>query len=257
MKNFFKIFIIIIGIISLTGCEMEMSAEDMIEPPLLESKNQQIRDLVKENIPANARLVNLESEKGISGIKIVDLSMNGKKEIISFFSFEDREEVGVMVLEKQKGIYKKYRLPDILGATVNKVQFKNITQNNRKDIILSIVDDTSKASKVNIYSLEEEYNLVWERKFAYKILENLTDNSKSDILIYNYGDKEGFLEHHAYSKESKKIEFIDQVVISENTDIESMKYRNNKEGGKEIVLTKFDKGEILFFINNLGKLEKK
>lgn len=260
MKKILKIFAIIIGMISLTGCEMTMSSEDMIEPPLLETKNEEIRNLVKESIPENAKLVNLESDEGISGIKMVDLNANGKKEIISFFSSEDKdkEEIGVMILEEHSGVYKKYRLPEIYGATVNKVQFENITQENRKDIILSMVENISKILKLNIYSLEEdEYNMIWDRKFTYKILEDLTGNGNIDILIYNYGEKEGFLEYHSYSRQTKKIEFVDQVVISQNTDITNMEHRNSKDGRKEIVLTKSDETELVFFINKLNKLEKK
>lgn len=257
MRNFSKIFIIVIGIISLTGCEMKISSEDMIEPPLLETKNEEIRSLVKESIPENSKLINLESDEGISGIKMVDLNSDGKKEIISFFSSEDKEEIGVMILEEHNGVYKKYKLPDIYDATVNRAQFENITQKNRKDIILSMVENETKTLKVNIYSLDDQYRMIWDRKFTYKMLEDLTGNGNIDILIYNYGEKEGFLEYHSYSKQTKKIEFIDQAVISQNTDIKNMKYRDNEDGTKDIILTKSDKNELVFFINKSNKLEKK
>ena len=124
-------FIIILTVI--TGCALDKAPEEMIKRPKLSEEDRRIEELINRNIPQNAKYESVESEQGLSAIKMIDIDGDGSDEILVTYALDiDKDPLHLIIFRKKNDSYSFMNDLSVKGQEFDKLIMRDINGNGKK-----------------------------------------------------------------------------------------------------------------------------
>lgn len=255
-----KILLLLVLTLGLTGCEFKISPDELIKSPRLFSEDEEINEMLRESLPKTAKIENIESEKGISAVKNIDVNQDEKAEILVFYSLEGENSLHMMVFESVKTAYEITMDVEIPGKAFKELLVKDITGDKKAEIIVNTLKNNNEHN-MNIYAYDREKSKLFESEYIQYVIYDLNQNGEQDIVLFKGENQTLSADYYRYNQTSSQIEFVNEVVVEYFQKLRTPKLAKISTEKQGIVLSAdyFLNGtegfSTFFALNEASKLE--
>ncbi|MCJ8009966.1 DL-endopeptidase inhibitor IseA family protein [Lederbergia wuyishanensis] len=161
----------------LSGCNMLPEPGSLIQAPKLASatslENESIQTIAKKYLPKGTTMLTANAPINRDSVLYADLNGDGREETIVFYQSKNNpDQIGMFVLEMQKGEWKKVFAKKGLGYEVSWASSSDLTGDGKKDLLVGWKIGSSAGNVLEIYSWGDE-GLKQLTKVNYHILESI------------------------------------------------------------------------------------
>lgn len=236
IKKIMKVVVLFCSLLMLTACEFSIAPDELIKPPKLLEENEKISSIVDRNIPAEANLESIDSEYGLSAVKLIDVDKNGSEEILVFYSLEDK--LNLIVLEEFEATHRVMLSVEIEGSFFEEFLLEDITGNGVNEIVITTSNDKSRdiEKRMSIYSYSEESSVLFQTDYTEYVIEDLDRNGDMDIVIFKGENDLLSADYYRYNSSSSQVEFINEVLIEYFQNLLKPKIVSISEGEKAVLI---------------------
>ncbi|MCR2821558.1 DL-endopeptidase inhibitor IseA family protein [Lederbergia panacisoli] len=174
----------------LGGCNMLPEPGSLIQAPKSASAttldNESIQSVAKKYLPKGTTLLTANAPVSEDSVLYSDLNGDGQEEVIVLYQSKNTtDQVGMFVLEKQKGNWKKVFAKKGLGYDVSWASSSDITGDGKRDLLVGWKIGSSAGNILEIYSWGNE-GLKQLTKVNYHILEaiQIQDEQKTRLAVW-------------------------------------------------------------------------
>ncbi|MDO5707350.1 MAG: hypothetical protein Q4P31_01745 [Andreesenia angusta] len=251
-------FIIILTVI--TGCALDKAPEEMIKRPKLSEEDRRIEELINRNIPQNAKYESVESEQGLSAIKMIDIDGDGSDEILVTYALDiDKDPLHLIIFRKKNDSYSFMNDLSVKGQEFDKLIMRDINGNGKKDLVTISSDSNKKI--LTIYSYQSDIKKLLEIDYTVFVMDDIDEDGIVDIIVFKNINDILTGDYYKYNPESEEMEFINETINYIRFDsMQEPIIDYISKGKKGIILQGNDGNEstrytLIFSINEFGKLE--
>lgn len=243
-----------------SGCAVQTAPEEIISTPKLSEENRRIEELIKRNIPENAKFESVRSEEGLSTIKMIDIDGDGIVEILVTYALDsEKEPLHLLVFRKKNDSYSFMNDIPIKGTEFDKIEMKNLTSNGKKDLIVSTLENNSRI--LTVYSYQDEIKKILEMGFDAYVMDDINEDGNVDIVVFRNSGGELISDYYIYDSGDSQVKFVNDTI--NYIDFDSFKpaivdkIEKNRNG---IIVQGNDinnkvRHTLVYGINSDGKLE--
>lgn len=254
-----------LGIITLlvfivSGCSINISPEEIVSVPKLSEENRRIDELIKRNIPENAKFESVKSDEGLSTVKMIDIDGDGVKEIIVTYALDtDKDPLHLLVFRKKNDSYSFMNDISIRGSEFDRIEMKDITGNGKKDLVISSIENNSKI--LSIYSYQENIEKIFEVGYSGCVMEDINNDGRVDIVIFKKINDALESNYYRYDSKDSKIKFINETTnYIKMGSIHEPMVSNIEKGKKAIIVQGNDQYDqtrytLVYGLNDEGEFE--
>lgn len=256
-----KNFLLIAAIVALgSGCTVQTAPEDIISTPRLNEENRRIEELIKRNIPENAKYESVKSQEGLSTVKMIDIDGDGVAEILVTYALDsENDPLHLLVFRKKNDSYSFMSDIPIKGTEFDRIEMKDLTSNGKKDLIISTVENNSRI--LTVYSYQDEIKKIFEMGFNAYVMEDINEDGDVDIVVFRSSSGELISDYYSYDREDSQVKFVNDMI--NYIDFESFQpavVENIEKNRKGIIIQGNDinnktRHTLIYGINSEGKLE--
>lgn len=261
-KNIRKVmglFLVVLVMFGTGACSLKVSPEELMTSPELNGQNKMIQELVKRNVPENAKFESVESERGISTFKKFDLDGDAIDEIIVFYSIDgETDPLHMLIFRKKNDSYSFVSDVSIKGKLFDKVHIGDVTSDGKKDITVRSLGDNRKF--LSIYSSQEEFKKLIEIDYAQFIMQDVDEDGRTDFVIFKNENDILSADYYRYEPENGQIQFVNEIIdYSYFENIIEPKVADIQIGKKGIILEGTNSADstgytLVFGIDKVGGL---
>lgn len=215
MTNLFsKVLAISIIIASLlTGCTLNQSTEDIMKPPKLSINQEEIRELVKDVLDSNAKLVSPLEGTNNSAIHLVDLDNDKKDEILVFYILEnDENPLRGLVITKKDEEWKIDENIKGLGYDFDNIEFADITGDGQLEIVVSWNIGERFKKGVSVYKYKGgDVEEIFNNSYEALAVADMDNDSKSEVFLVKLNRMDFESKGELYRYEDGGMELVDEV----------------------------------------------
>ncbi len=211
---------------SLSGCGFGMSADNLLQPPMLSEEQEEIYRALEDAVGTDISLVYPRSGAYRSAFVFSDMDGDGDEEAAVFYvSSIDSESVArVNILDRSSGTWRSVYDHSGAGRSIEQVFFCTLGESGRSYMAIgyNYMTPTEKTMRVYSFSdgiLQTEYAESYYRAIVHDLDRNGTD----DIVLINCNNEN----HSAYvslvNEQNSKLECVDTADLnSSTTDLPSI-----------------------------------
>ncbi|WP_026676236.1 hypothetical protein [Fictibacillus gelatini] len=201
-------------LLALSGCGMPKSPEDLLKTPKLEAKQASLKSQISHYLPKHAIMLAPDQGKKKSYISLVDINADHKKEAIVFYKTDkDAYDIKLIIFANSHNKWKKISQATIQGYSLDMLQFKDVTNNGKLDIVAGITYHDFYNNALLVLSVNgKTTKKVFDQFYTKAVLDDLNQDKQTDISILRVKkDKEvkvSFYQADKHEKFSKLSETV-------------------------------------------------
>lgn len=215
MKPLHRLLISILALFFITGCSFYEPNTSLMSPPKLPGKKAELKESLSKYIPNNADLLTpINSEKN-NPIMLVDLDGDDKEEAIVFYQSNVKTELAKGIILKNNDGWEKIASIDGGGAVLVDLQFTDITNDNRKEIIAGFTySEESTERGLLIYDIfsEETPKLLLDESYSHFLVDNFDEKEAQELILIKF-DKGKFNTLLLYGQEKDTLVVRDRLEL--------------------------------------------
>src|SRR5690606_24128328 len=215
MKPLHRLLISILAIFFITGCSFYEPNTSLMSQPKLPGTKAELKESLSKYIPNNADLLTpINSEKN-NPIMLVDLDGDGKEEAIVFYQSNVKTELAKGIILKNNNGWEKVASIDGGGAVLVDLQFTDITNDNRKEIIAGFTySEESTERGLLIYDIfsEETPKLLLDESYSHFLVDNFDEKEAQELILIKF-DKGKFNTLLLYGQEKDTFVVRDRLEL--------------------------------------------
>ncbi|MFC5466968.1 FG-GAP repeat domain-containing protein [Lederbergia graminis] len=215
MKRLHRLLISILALFFITGCSFYEPNTSLMSPPKLPGTKAELKESLSKYIPNNADLLTpINSEKN-NPIMLVDLDGDGKEEAIVFYQSTVKTELAKGIILKNNDGWEKVASIDGGGAVLVDLQFTDITNDNRKEIIAGFTySEESTERGLLIYDIfsEETPKLLLDESYSHFLVDNFDEKEAQELILIKF-DKGKFNTLLLYGQEKDTLVVRDRLEL--------------------------------------------
>jgi hypothetical protein len=234
-KRYGEIFLFIICIFMVTGCNKLYSPEELIKKPENSEEIEIIKEVVDRALPPKAKLIIPRQIEDAAAINLVELDgVDKEKEVIAFYNSKDKSlELGFVVLKKVNGRWEKIDLINVNNCDdkenknlnnqvfydLNYAGFYDLDGNGKFEIVVKWDCNEQYKDEAVIYSLEDGVIAeVFKGKYTGMDIDDINEDGFQDILISEYNSKTYTLSISLYNYVNNTFTFGNRVDMLSDYD---------------------------------------
>lgn len=237
IKKTRSMLVLLALVTGLSGCNLRISPEELLQPPKLFEEDERISAMIEESLPEDAKLENISSEQGLSAVKKADADGNGTNEILVFYSKEEESSLHMTVFEESGGNYEIVMEEQVPGRFFGEMMLEDITGDGLKEIVINTSEKRSQSGdyKMNIYSYKKDPKKFFEIDYSKYLIYDLDKNGKSDIVILNQEERAISIDYYSYNEKSDQMEFINEDLLDKREVADMAAVDENEESARVVL----------------------
>lgn len=239
--KYIKILAIFMSMMVFTSCSsLTINVEELIEPPVLSKEQAEITEALKKSLNTDElKLKYPRYGENRSSIIFEDLDGDEDDEVIVFYEEEldSSATIRINIMDKiREKWHSVYDVPGV-GKEVSFVSFANISNKNKKDIIIGWKDfDKGKKKNLNIYTYGDNTlkSLLSMRYDEIIIVPSDEKENMSVAVVFSYGSSDPTAKLIKGIKRDK-VGVVDLSKLNSDTEkIEKVSYGKSAVGENQI-----------------------
>lgn len=211
MRNYIIITIILLLILTQTGCS---NKKPVTRAPRLPQSQEDVRSALKDVIKGNAKLINTINGENKNPIRLVDFDGDGEEEVVVSYSIEENSmPLRVLVLEwDNNGKLKVVDEIKGMGYGIDRIDFKDITGNGKKEIIVGwqLSDWTNKGIGVYHYG-DTGFEEVFVESYGELSLYDFDGDGKTELILFKINRDDITAKAELYKFKDGKVVLLGQT----------------------------------------------
>ncbi|WP_425449343.1 hypothetical protein [Dethiothermospora halolimnae] len=273
-KKIKYLVIIIINVISITGCISENEIESSMRPPKLSVREAKIENIIDDTLSSKAKLVTVDMGKDSGSIKAIDLDNDKNEEIIVFYTLEsDENPLRLLVLTNNSGSWTINNNIRGVGNDFDRVLFRDITGDKNLEIIIGWNTGEYINKGLNVYQyIDGDVKDIFKDVYEEMACEDIDGDNISELMLIKL-DKvnlKSWAELYTYKDNRLVVESKEEMdgTVNGHYGLKVGKASENKMGvfidsgigahSSETELLVYEKGKLnnVFFDKKRGIVEK-
>lgn len=239
-----KAKIVMVGIVTLlislfTGCELSDSNENLMKPPKLAIKQEEVKKLLEDILDSEADLINPKNGENTNAIQFVDLDKDNKEEVLVFYILEnDTNPLRGLILKKENEDWKIDEGIKGIGYEFESIDYKDITGDGRLEVIIGY-DIGERINKgLSIYKYENGKSTeMFNDSYETFVVDNLDKDKKAEIFLVKLNKNDFKCKGELYKFTDEEIKLIDEVKMDGGVNLHySIKVGLARENQKGIFI---------------------
>ncbi|RKD21556.1 hypothetical protein SAMN02745883_01075 [Caminicella sporogenes DSM 14501] len=197
-----------------TACGLNNDAKDLMKPPELSINQEEVKDLVKEKLGSNAKLISPKRGENNSAIQFVDLDNDKKDEVLVLYRLEnDKYPLRGLILTQQGDDWKIDEGIKGIGYDFDSILFKDITGDGNLEIVVSWDIGEERINKgLSVYKYENGNSVeMFNDSYEAFAVDDIDNDKKAEIFLVKLNKDEIKSKGKLYKYVDKKIKLVDEV----------------------------------------------
>ncbi|GGE73444.1 hypothetical protein [Priestia taiwanensis] len=177
-----KTILLCSALLLLSGCEMFNTPLNTLQPPKLTEKQEKIKEDILKQLPPNSKIADpIQTGQSLPLYNMVDLNGDGKEEVVVFHLTPQQQAYSFSIFKEIGTHWTKVSTLNIATKNIDKVLFKDITDDGNNDIILGIGEET-RSKNVFVYQLiDDQIHTVLNAPYEELIVEDMDNDGNTEL----------------------------------------------------------------------------
>ncbi|MDQ0175496.1 hypothetical protein [Bacillus chungangensis] len=182
----YQLFLILL----LSGCSLFEGHSSLLTPPSLNDQQAELKTVISKYLPDQAEMLTPLDMKEAQSIFLEDLDGDGQEEMIVFYKMTNRaESMKGIVLKKKDKVWKKIAEFDGTGFFLSEVQFVDLNNNGRKEIVAGFrfseeLDDKG-LLVYDIFS-DDSPKLLLDKPYTYVVIDDFQQQKNNELVLIKF-----------------------------------------------------------------------
>ena len=193
-KVHFLIYLLFLSLL-FSGCSLFEGHSSLLTPPSLNDQQTELKAVISKYLPEQAEILTPLDMKEAQSIFLEDLDGDGQEEMIVFYKMTNRaESMKGIVLKKKEKVWKKIAEFDGTGFFLSEVQFVDLNNNGRKEIVAGFrfseeLDDKG-LLVYDIFS-DDSPKLLLDKPYTHVVIDDFQQQKNNELVLIKF-DRNSF-----------------------------------------------------------------
>ncbi|RXV62393.1 hypothetical protein DWB64_04755 [Fusibacter sp. A1] len=197
---------------------MLKSPKELISKPKLIGNQEVAREVIDQNLPANARLVRPYISENLSSVDFFDWDKDGEDEVYAFYTDKTRVTSGVMIIDRNEDGWEKRATVEAVGSDIAFASFIDFNEDGIEDIVLGLTTEGEAFKSLVVYEWQKDgYVELYKDLYTEIIIDDIDRDFLKDLFVLKL-DRNNFASATLLKYEVGEFRIVDEIALDENVN---------------------------------------